>query len=46
MEELCKNELLEIHGGKVSWGILGIVGGIITFFVGVFDGFTRPNKCK
>ena len=40
-------ELLNIRGGQVSWGMIGLfVGGIITFIIGVIDGYKRPLKCN
>ena len=43
---LEKNEMLSITGGGISpWVIFGI-GALVTFLVGVFDGFVRPPSCK
>lgn len=42
--ELSKNELNSISGGGIS-GYL-ILGGIVTFIIGIIDGFTRPLKCN
>ena len=39
-------ELSQIVGGKAGLAILTIVGGIITFIIGVVDGYLRPAKCK
>ncbi len=46
MQELRNNDLKKIKAGGVSgWVVAGIIAGI-TFLVGVFDGFTRPFKCR
>jgi lactobin A/cerein 7B family class IIb bacteriocin len=45
MQELNKQELLNISGGFGKWAIMGIVGGI-TFIIGVIDGFVRPLRCN
>ena len=46
MKELTKNELKEIKAGaSVGWIVAGIVAGV-TFLVGIFDGYTRPFKCR
>ena len=45
MKEISNNELTNIKAGAIHWGVVGIIGGIITFFVGVIDGFTNPSKC-
>ena len=45
MKKLNHNELKEVKGGFGFWGIAGLVG-IGIFVVGVFDGITRPLKCR
>lgn len=40
MKELNKNDLNQIVGGISTWGILGIIAGII-FGVGVVDGLIK-----
>lgn len=46
MEKLTNNEAKSIKGGAAGgWIAAGIVAGI-TFLVGVFDGFTRPFRCR
>ncbi len=38
------NELLTIYGGsKIIAG--GIIIGIIVFFIGIIDGYYRPEDC-
>ena len=46
MKEIDNNELKTIKAGAIRWGIVGIIGGIITFVVGVIDGYTNPSKCR
>lgn len=46
MRELTKEELKNINGGISITGKLLLVGGIISFIIGVIDGFTRPLKCN
>ena len=43
--ELSKKELNDINGGGVLSRFL-IFGGIITFIIGVIDGYIRPLKCN
>ncbi len=46
MKKLTVKESKKIKGGAAGgWIAAGIVAGI-TFLVGVFDGFTRPFKCR
>lgn len=44
MTLLNDNELNNIKGGGFSL-FIGI-GSLITFLIGVFDGYVRPIKCK
>ena len=46
MKELGINEQKNIKAGAIRWGIVGIIGGIIAFVVGVIDGYTNPSKCR
>ena len=43
---LTKNELLNIQGGGVSFGLLTLLGAGIVFLIGVIDGYVRPLKCN
>ena len=44
MVELNREELSKVNGG--GWGlIIAIIGGI-SFIIGIFDGYTRPYKCR
>ena len=42
--ELTKEKMYEITGG-VSWYTVGIIGAAITYIIGIFSGFTNPNRC-
>ena len=35
---MSDSKLYSINGGKVKYSILAIVGGLITFLIGVVDG--------
>ena len=43
---MSDSKLYSIRGGKAKYSILAIVGGLITFLIGVVDGFIRPTKCN
>lgn len=45
MMEFKKNELKKISGGVSIWAIIGALAGLI-FGIGVFEGYTRPIKCR
>lgn len=44
--ELSREELREINGGGILKYKFFIFGGIITFIVGIIDGYTRPLRCN
>lgn len=39
-------ELKEVEGGSSKWIIAGVAGGIISFVIGIVDGYLRPLKCN
>lgn len=41
---LSNEYLMNVSGGGVGKWI--IIGGVVTFLVGVVDGFLRPLKCN
>ncbi len=44
--ELTKREMLNIAGGSVSWGTVSIIGGVISFIIGIISGYTNPTRCN
>ncbi len=46
MKSLSKEELLEIKAGGISWSAVGAIVGIVTFVIGLVDGFIRPLPCN
>ena len=46
MVKLKKNELLEINGGGISFGVGCFIVGAVIFVIGVIDGYVRPLKCN
>ena len=45
MKTLNNEELKNINGG-ISFGLLALLGGAITFIIVILDGLTRPLKCR
>lgn len=46
MKKINEEELKKISGGGISIGTGLLFGGIITFFIGLIDGYVRPLACR
>ena len=46
MMEVNTSELKNIKAGSIKWGLVGLIGGIVAFVIGVVEGYTNPYKCK
>lgn len=46
MNILANSELKNIYAGGVKIGIVAAIVGVVTFVVGVVDGYLRPLKCR
>ena len=46
MKEISNSELKKVKAGAIHWGLVGLISGIITFVVGVIDGYTNPSRCR
>lgn len=46
MEQLNRNDLLNITGGGFGFGIAICLGALVTFLIGVVDGYVRPLRCR
>lgn len=46
MKKINEEELKEISGGGISIGSGLLIGGIITFIIGIVDGYVRPLACR
>ncbi len=46
--ELNNEEMYQITGGGSAsfWTTVGFIAGIISFTIGVIDGFFHPKKCN
>jgi len=43
--ELTKEELIKINGG-VNWYLIGGIGSVITYIIGIISGYTNPSSCN
>jgi len=46
MKTLNKEQLNSINGGGISIGVGLVIGGIVSFLLGLIDGYARPIKCN
>ena len=46
MKNINNNELKEIKGGGVNWGLMAGIGAVASFLIGVIDGLIIPKKCN
>lgn len=45
--QLSNEEMIKIEGGGIKFTIAGaIIGGIITFVIGLVDGLIHPKSCS
>lgn len=43
---MLTNEELIMTKGGVNWTLIGIGGAVISFLIGLVDGYTRPLRCR
>lgn len=46
MKEINKNEMLLIEGGASSTAVIGIVAAIVSFALGIIEGYLKPKSCN
>jgi lactobin A/cerein 7B family class IIb bacteriocin len=46
MNLVREQEMQQIRGGAVKWGIIAGIGAFASFMIGVLDGWTNPKKCN
>ena len=50
MKVLNNEEMNDVIGGAISFKvaglITGIIAGLVTFAVGIWDGYMNPNPCR
>lgn len=43
--ELNEKQMTEVPGG-VSWRLVSGIASAIVFLIGLFSGYTNPNRCR
>lgn len=46
MKKLTNEEMYQINGGAVKWGVIAGIGAFASFIIGIIDGWTNPKKCN
>lgn len=46
MENINNEQLKEIRGGGINWGIIASFSAVTSFVIGVIDGLINPKKCN
>ena len=46
MKTINNQELKQIKGGGINFGIGALIGAGITFIIGIIDGYIRPLACN
>ena len=46
MKKLQNNDLYNVEGGAVKWGVLSGIAAAISFIMGFIDGYTNPKRCN
>jgi len=44
--KMSNEELLNVIGGGINIGVVAGIGALITFIIGIVDGYLRPEKCS
>ena len=46
MKKVNNEQLKNVKGGGVNWGMLAGIGAFASFLIGVIDGIINPKKCN
>lgn len=46
MNLLNNEEMFEVVGGAAKMGVWTIIGGVVSFVVGIFNGFFQTKACR
>lgn len=46
MNKIKEENLKEVKGGAVNWGLAAGIGAVVSFIIGVVDGLINPKKCN
>lgn len=46
MKELSVSQTKDMYAGAISAGVIAGIWAALSFVVGIFDGYSRPFKCR
>lgn len=46
MNKINNEQLKNVKGGGVNWGLMSAIGALSSFLIGVIDGLINPKKCN
>ncbi len=46
MKTINEDKLITVKGGGINWGLWSGIGGVVSFVIGLIDGFVHPKKCS
>lgn len=46
MKKIHNDDLKQIKGGAINWGLMAGIGAVTSFLIGIIDGLMNPKKCN
>lgn len=46
MKQINNEQLKEVKGGAVNWGVVAGISAFGSFLIGLIDGLINPKKCN
>ena len=46
MKRISNEEMKNVKGGSINWGLMTAIGAAASFFIGVIDGWMHPKRCN
>lgn len=46
MKQIDNEQLMQVKGGAVNWGVIAGIGAFSSFLIGMIDGLLNPQKCN
>ncbi len=46
MSGISNEQMKQVRGGSINWGLMAGISAVASFVIGIFDGWTNPKKCN